>query len=123
MRILAIGGNGFIGMPLVRELREAGHNVALLDRSAAAPSSEGVALIRGDRNRLQDYEVELRRFAPAAIIDMMLSSGKQAEQLVDLADWSRCRSPRIPRCARPPDVSTCISREDEEHFQIGDGGL
>jgi len=85
MRILVIGGNGFIGTPLVRELLEAGHDVAVLHRSADASSSREVAQIPGDRNRLRDYEAELRRFAPQVIIDMILSSGDQAVQLVDLA--------------------------------------
>ena len=84
MRILVIGGNGFIGTPLVQELLAAGHDVAVFHRSAASPVQE-VAQIQGDRNRLRDHEPELRRFAPQIIIDMILSSGQQAEQLVDLA--------------------------------------
>jgi len=84
MRILVIGGNGFIGTPLVQELLAAGHDVAVFHRSAASPVQE-VAQIQGDRNRLGDHEPELRRFAPQIIIDMILSSGQQAEQLVDLA--------------------------------------
>jgi len=85
MRILVIGGNGFIGTPLVRELLEAGHDVAVFHRSAEASSIREVTQIQGDRNRLRDHEAELRRFAPQIIVDMILSSGDQAVQLVDLA--------------------------------------
>jgi nucleoside-diphosphate-sugar epimerase len=90
MRILVIGGNGFIGTPLVRELLQAGHDVGVFHRGPApGPSQEVVHIkavqIRGDRNRLRDLEVELRRFAPQVIIDMILSSGEQAQQLVDIA--------------------------------------
>jgi len=34
MRILLIGGNGFIGSPLARELRASGHSVAIFHRTA-----------------------------------------------------------------------------------------
>lgn len=85
MRILVIGGNGFIGTPLVRELLEAGNDLAVFHRGADGSSSQGVAQIQGDRNRLRDCEAALRRFAPQVIIDMLLSSGAQAEQLVDFA--------------------------------------
>jgi nucleoside-diphosphate-sugar epimerase len=85
MRVLVIGGNGFIGTSLLRELIQDGHDVAVFHRSANATSSPGATQIQGDRNRLQDYESAIRAFAPYVIIDMILSSGKQAEELVALA--------------------------------------
>jgi nucleoside-diphosphate-sugar epimerase len=85
MRILLIGGNGFIGTPLVRELAGEGHEVCIFHRHGDGLSASGVSQIYGDRNRLRDYESELRQFAPEIIIDMILSSGDQAEQLVDIA--------------------------------------
>jgi nucleoside-diphosphate-sugar epimerase len=44
-----------------------------------------VLQMEGDRNRLRDYEAHFRQFAPHVIVDMILSSGEQADQLVDLA--------------------------------------
>lgn len=85
MRILVIGGNGFIGTPLVRGLLQAGHDAGVFHRRPAPTSSQEVEHIQGDRNRLRDHQAELRRFAPEVIIDMVLSSGAQAKQLVDVA--------------------------------------
>lgn len=81
MRILVIGGNGFLGTPLVQALIQSGHDLAVLHRSADGAPTSGVAQIQGDRNRLNDCEAEIRRFAPQTVIDMILSSGKQAEML------------------------------------------
>ncbi|MBV9265889.1 MAG: NAD-dependent epimerase/dehydratase family protein [Acidobacteriaceae bacterium] len=85
MRTLVIGGNGFIGTPLVRELIALGHDPAVLHRTAEAGMQAGAKQIRGDRNHLQDLEAEIRAFAPDLIVDMILSSGKQAQQLVRFA--------------------------------------
>lgn len=86
MRILLIGGNGFIGTPLMAELRRSNHDLAVLHRHAASgPIRPGVVRIQADRNRLSDYRNELRRFSPDVIIDLILSSGNQARQLMDVS--------------------------------------
>jgi len=83
MRILLIGGNGFIGLPLSNELRRSGYELAILHRRADASSSGSDVLhIQGDRNCLSDYLNQLRRFSPDVIIDLILSSGDQARQLI-----------------------------------------
>src|SRR5438105_15528336 len=81
MRILVIGGNGFIGSPLVRELRDSGHQVAVFHRRHDAGLGD-VEQIQGDRNRFVEYRNELSRFAPEVIVDLILSSGDQARELM-----------------------------------------
>jgi len=83
MRILLIGGNGFIGSPLMHELRGSGHEVAIFHRRANAGSvGAEVVRIQGDRNRLPDYRNQFQRFSPDVIIDLILSSEEQARQLM-----------------------------------------
>jgi nucleoside-diphosphate-sugar epimerase len=86
MRILAIGGNGFIGSCLVRELCASGHEVAVFHRRADTGLIGGdVVRIQGDRNRLLEYRNQLQHFSPDLIIDLILSSGEQAQQLMHTA--------------------------------------
>lgn len=85
MRILLIGGNGFIGSRVTRDLRAGGHPVAVLHRSADAHPDEGIVRIQGDRNRLSDSLEQLRRFSPQVIVDLILSSGEQARDLMSTA--------------------------------------
>jgi nucleoside-diphosphate-sugar epimerase len=82
MRILLIGGNGFIGSPLARELRAAGHPVAIFHRTADKHLDDDVVRIQGDRNRLSDHLEQIRRFSPEVIVDLILSSKEQARQLM-----------------------------------------
>ena len=82
MRILVIGGNGFIGAPLVRELSDLGHEVRVFHRSGGSAAAN-VRQIRGDRNRLTEYREEIASFAPAVVVDLILSSGRQATELIE----------------------------------------
>ena len=83
MRILLVGGNGFIGSPLMHELRGSGHEVAVFHRRPDAdPVGADVVQIQGDRNRLSDYRNQLQRFSHDVIVDLILSSGEQARQLM-----------------------------------------
>lgn len=85
MRILLIGGNGFIGTPLACELRTGGHVVAVFHRSADLHPDEDVVRIKGDRNRLSESLEQIRRFCPHVIVDLILSSGQQVPELMNTA--------------------------------------
>jgi nucleoside-diphosphate-sugar epimerase len=85
MRVLVIGGTGFIGPRAVRRLVQGGHEVTVFQRgrtSAALPP--GVREVRGDRNALAEHAATLRALAPEVVLDVVLSSERQARALMDL---------------------------------------
>jgi nucleoside-diphosphate-sugar epimerase len=83
MNILVIGGSGFIGPFLVRQLQEQGHRVALFHRgTSAANLAASIERIIGDRRQLGNYEESFTRFKPEVVIDLILSSGTQAQELM-----------------------------------------
>jgi nucleoside-diphosphate-sugar epimerase len=83
MRILLIGGNGFIGRFVVSALKQQGHALAVFHRGTTAVPA-GVDEIWSDRNRLSAGTQELKRFAPDVVIDLVISSGPQAEELMNV---------------------------------------
>ena len=84
MRILAIGGSGFIGPHVVRALVDRGHEVAVFHRGKATVSlPSDVWTILGDRNRLNEHATVLHEFRPEVVLDMILSSASQARQLMN----------------------------------------
>jgi nucleoside-diphosphate-sugar epimerase len=86
MRVLLIGGNGFIGSPLAEQLFSSRHEVAIFHRGhSAAGRARDVHHIQGDRNQLSSYLDRLREFRPDVIVDLILSSGEQARELMKVA--------------------------------------
>jgi nucleoside-diphosphate-sugar epimerase len=83
MRILLIGGNGFIGRFAVAALKQQGHALGVFHRgTTSAPA--GVDEIRGDRYQLKSSTQELKRFTPDVVIDLVISSGPQAEEMMNI---------------------------------------
>src|ERR1700676_1896722 len=84
MRVLLIGGTGFIGPFLVRNLTEKGHDVAVFHRGNAKPGlPDSVRRMVGDRNDLGKDRGEFERFAPDVVVDVLLSDERQAQALMD----------------------------------------
>lgn len=84
MRILMIGGTGFIGGFVVRELLRQGHEVTLFHRSRSEdPLLAPAHQISGDRNDLAAHVSQFQQLAPDVVLDVILSSERQARALVD----------------------------------------
>jgi nucleoside-diphosphate-sugar epimerase len=81
MKILAIGGSGFIGPYTIAQLQRSGHDVTLFHRGTTG-APEGAAQIIGDRNRLGEFRDTFAREKFDVVIDFVLSSERQARQLM-----------------------------------------
>ena len=83
MRILLIGGNGFIGRFVAAQLIQRRHAVMVFHRGTK-PAPAGAEELRGNRNQLTTGAYELKRFTPDVVIDLTLSSAPQAEELMKI---------------------------------------
>jgi nucleoside-diphosphate-sugar epimerase len=85
VRVLVIGGSGFIGSPLVRRLADGGCEVVVFHRGRSrAGLPPGVRSLHGDRNALERHAAELRGLRPDVVVDVVLGSERQARALMDV---------------------------------------
>ncbi len=84
MRILIIGGTGFIGPALATQLTTMGHQVTVFHRgqtTGGLPASVNHML--GERRDLPQLTEAFRQVAPDVVVDVILSSGRQAQELMN----------------------------------------
>ncbi len=84
MKVIAIGATGFIGRYVVTKLVEAGHEVAVLHRGKTSlPACKGVTEILGERSTTSELRNEFRTWSPEIVVDMILSSARQARTTLE----------------------------------------
>jgi nucleoside-diphosphate-sugar epimerase len=84
VRVLIIGGTRFIGPPLVRQLHQAGHQVAVFHRGQAAGElPRDVPHLHGDRRHLAEHAAAFRRFGPQVVVDTVAFTQADACGLVE----------------------------------------
>ena len=84
MRILVIGGTGFVGPPIVRRLVDRGHEVLCFHRGQTeADLPPEVVHLHDDREKLADHRPDLARFAPEVVLDTRPMAETQARALME----------------------------------------
>jgi nucleoside-diphosphate-sugar epimerase len=84
MQVLLIGGSGFIGPYVARDLLARGHQVAVFHRGQSKTVlPDGVVQILGDRHALAASADEFGQFAPDVVVDFILASERQAITTMD----------------------------------------
>src|SRR5215468_5184332 len=72
MRILVIGGTGFIGAHVLRHLLDKGHEVMVFHRGQTETSSAApIQYIFGDRRTLPAFTAKFRQFSPQVTLDVI----------------------------------------------------
>jgi len=83
MRVLILGGTGFLGLQIARRLLAFGHEVTVFHRGASDVNlSKGIGIIHGDRNRLAQSVDDFRRLRPDVVVDVIAFTELQAESVV-----------------------------------------
>jgi nucleoside-diphosphate-sugar epimerase len=87
MRILVIGGTGFIGGAVTRALAERGHEVAVLSRNPPSRLGNGsfdsVQHISGDMERLSAHREQIRAFGPEIAVHTVLYTEAHAKAALE----------------------------------------
>ncbi len=85
MRVLMIGGTGFIGSRVLRKLLDQGHLVAVFHRGQTNKDwPADVIRIIGERQHLADYTSEFDQFAPQIVLDMISYTEGDAYSLLEV---------------------------------------
>ena len=96
MRFLLIGGSGFIGPHVVSALERDGHDVVVFHRGRS--KSHARREIIGDRRTLAEHAREIRGIQPDVVVDLILSSGRQAHESMDVFRGHAARMVALSSC-------------------------
>jgi nucleoside-diphosphate-sugar epimerase len=85
MKVLILGGTGFIGRHLTRNLLNAGHEVAVFHRGRRrVPFRRRVLHIYGNRSRLEESVRAFASFSPDVVVDLIAFTEADAKSAVQV---------------------------------------
>lgn len=83
MRVLIIGGTGFIGSRVARHLLAGGHTVTVFHRGDT-PAPTRVAEVLGTEAHLGAHAADFARLSPDVVVNMILGTEGQARRFVEV---------------------------------------
>jgi nucleoside-diphosphate-sugar epimerase len=87
MRVLILGGTGFVGPPLVRRLVDEGHEVTVFHSGRTeANLPETVRHVHGDFVAFEKHVAALRRLEPQVVVDTVPYRDKAGHGILQFAD-------------------------------------
>ncbi len=93
MRVLVLGGTGFIGSRVVTRLAGMGHEVAVFNRGRTkADLPLRVRRLIGDQAELGDHVQAFRDFAPDVVVGMRLMTEREANAFAGAFAGLACRA-------------------------------
>lgn len=79
MRVLILGGTGFIGSYVVRYLAAKGHELTVVHRGRSSNEfPEGVNSLVFDRQHLSEFAGQIKKGAPDVVVDMIPRTAQEA---------------------------------------------
>ena len=83
MKILVIGGTGFIGPYVVKFLKNKGHDITIFNRGQTkAIIAPEVKKIWGNRKDLPSFQNEFKKFLPDVVLDMIPMRKRDAKDVI-----------------------------------------
>lgn len=82
MRVLIIGGSGFIGRHVSKQLIERGNEVINFHRGQTQSTSQSTSELLGERNELESFRTQFKELQPDVVIDMIAMSENDAQLLL-----------------------------------------
>ncbi len=90
MRVLVIGGTGFIGSRVTSRLLDLGHDVAAVHRGSTPPP-EGALSILGERADLAGLAAPVKSFTPDVAVDLIAYTERDARSTLEVLRGLGCR--------------------------------
>ncbi|MGH9394854.1 MAG: NAD-dependent epimerase/dehydratase family protein, partial [Terriglobales bacterium] len=76
MRVLILGGTGYVGAALMEVLQSQGHELAVFHRGGRrTPCPQAAACVHGERSQLEDCAPAFAALAPEVVVDAIAGSG------------------------------------------------
>jgi nucleoside-diphosphate-sugar epimerase len=84
MKVLIIGGTGFIGSHVSNRLISEGHNISVFHRGLTGNDmTRGVEHVCGDRKEILSFADEFKKLAPEVVLDLIAYVEQEAIELME----------------------------------------